>query len=181
MPEIFWFQDPLVLIHPKYLHRFFPSERLHLSARMNSIVRACAYIGITLTLIRRNPAWLLLPLVSLGFTASWMYRENPSIMKSKNKHNSTSKGNQQKDTDIDYLVSVILDGHPMENEIKRKKHKQKKSKKITEQKVPDHLFRDTDTIMQELQKERAEQTDSVGGRVPDTPNFARKLLGMDSR
>lgn len=181
MPEIFWFQDPLVLVHPKYLHRFFPSERLHLSARMNSIVRACTYIGITLVLIQRNPAWLLLPLVSLGFTASWMYRENPSIMKSKNKQSNKSRDNDKRDKDIDYLVSVILDGHQMENEIKRTKRKQRKSKKIPQHKVPDHLFRDTDTIMQELQKERAEQTDSVGGRVPDTPNFARKLLGMDSR
>ena len=34
-------------------------------------------------------------------------------------------------------------------------------------------------FMQDLQETRAIQTDSVSGRVPDTPNFARKLLGMD--
>jgi len=169
MPEMFWFNDPLILIHPKYLHRFFPNEKLHLSARMNSIVRACSYIGISLSLIQRNVAWLLLPLVSLAFTASWMYKENPSIMKN-------TKSVKKNDPDIEYLISVILKGHPMEHE--KRKRSSKKKKEINN-KLSKDLFRDTDTIMQELQEERAKQTDSVGGRVPDTPNFARKLLGMN--
>jgi hypothetical protein len=159
MPEKFWFQEPLVLIHPKYLHRFFPNERFHLNARMNSIVRACIYIGVSLALLQRNIAWLLLPLFSLGFTASWMYKENPSIIQI----NTKSKNDNP---DMDYLVSVILEGHPMVKTKKRSKPNK-------------NLFRDTDTVMQELQQERARQTDSVGGRIPDTPNFARKLLGMD--
>lgn len=169
MPETFWFNDPLILVHPKYLHRFFPNEKLHLSARMNSIVRACSYIGISLSLIQRNTAWLLLPLASLAFTASWMYKENPSIMKK-------TRSDKKNDPDIEYLVSVILNGHPMEHE-KRKRSKNKR--KAINDKLSKDMFRDTDTIMQELQEERAKQTDSVGGRVPDTPNFARKLLGMN--
>lgn len=169
MPETFWFNDPLVIIHPKYLHRFFPNEKLHLSARMNSIVRACSYIGISLSLIQRNVAWLLLPLVSLAFTASWMYKENPSLMKK-------TKSGKANDPDLDYLVSVILNGHPMEHETRKRSSKKKK---ILNEGLSKDLFRDTDTIMQELQEERAKQTDSVGGRVPDTPNFARKLLGMN--
>lgn len=169
MPEMFWFNDPLVIIHPKYLHRFFPNEKLHLSARMNSIVRACSYIGISLSLIQRNVAWLLLPLVSLTFTASWMYKENPSLMKK-------TKSGKANDPDLDYLVSVILNGHPMEHETPKRSSKKKK---ILNEGLSKDLFRDTDTIMQELQEERAKQTDSVGGRVPDTPNFARKLLGMN--
>ena len=169
MPEVFWFNDPLILIHPKYLHRFFPDEKLHLSARMNSIVRACSYIGISLSLVRQNIAWLLLPLISLAFTASWMYKENPSIMKK-------TKTLKKNDPDIDYLVSVILNGHPMDHE----KHKKSKKRRNTiSDKMSKDIFRDTDTIMQELQEERAKQTDSVGGDVPDTPNFARKLLGMN--
>lgn len=171
MPEIFWFKDPLILVHPKYIHRFFPSETLHLSARMNSIVRACFYIGISLALIQRNIAWLLLPLASLGFTASWMYRENPTLMK-------TKKRVMNGDPDIDYLVNVVLSGHPMDHELRGNSKKKRKNKKIIERRSKD-LFKDTDTIMQELQEERAKQTDSVGGRVPDTPNFARKLLGMN--
>lgn len=169
MPEKFWFQEPLVLVHPKYLHRFFPSEKFHVVARMNSIVRACLYIGITLTLIRRNVAWLLLPLFSLGFTASWMYTEDPNVIRMNHPKKT------QHDTDIEYLVSVILDGHPMEDHVNVKRKKNTSNTKS----VPNNLFRDTDSIMQELQEERAKQTDSVSGRVPDTPNFARKLLGMD--
>jgi hypothetical protein len=175
MPEKFWFQEPLVLIHPKYLHRFFPSEKLHLNARMNSIVRACVYIGITLTLLQRNVAWLLLPIFSLGFTASWMYKESPSTMKY-----ISSNEPKKEDPDVAYLVSVILDGHPMKNDTyKRRKRRSRSSTKNKD--LPKNLFRDTDSIMQDLQEERAKQTDAVSGRVPDTPNFARKLLGMDSR
>jgi hypothetical protein len=138
---------------------------------MNAIVRACSYIGITLALIQRNVAWLLLPLLSLGFTASWMYQENPSVMKQ-------NRARKKTDPDIDYLVSVILEGHPMSSEKYGDLKKKKKTKQILESRSK-NLFRDTDTIMQELQEERAKQTDSVGGRVPDTPNFARKLIGMN--
>jgi hypothetical protein len=170
MPEKFWFQEPLVLVNPKYLHRFFPSERLHLNARMNSIVRACLYIGLSLTLLQRNVAWLLLPLFSLGFTASWMYKEDPSSVQVQARDIRTTKS----DPDMDYLVSVILEGHPM-----TEKKKKKRKKYQRDMRTQRNLFRDTDTIMQEIQEERARQTDSVGGRVPDTPNFARKLVGMN--
>lgn len=171
MPEVFWFNDPLILLHPKYLHRFFPNEKLHLNARMNSIVRACSYIGVSLALIQRNVAWLILPLISFGFTASWMYRENPSVMKK-------NKIRKKIDPDIEYLVSVILEGHPMSSKKYGDLKKKKNKKQVLESRFK-NLFRDTDTIMQELQEERAKQSDSVGGRVPDTPNFARKLLGMN--
>lgn len=165
MPEKFWLEDPLVLLHPKYLHRFFPNETFHISSRMNAIVRASLYIGLTMTLLQRQISWLLLPLLSLAVTASWMYSENPNILrKEKSKH---------RDPDIDYLVSVIMDGHPMNHEKLRRKKKKPRNK------VSKNLFRDTDSIMQEMQETRAKQTDDVGGRVPDMPNFARKLLGMD--
>lgn len=165
MTEKFWLQDPMVLIHPKYLHRFFPSENFYLTARMNSIVRACIYIAITLSLIQQNIAWLLLPLFALGFTASWMYKENPQMILDKK---------TKQDPNLKYLVSVILDGHP----IKKRKNKKESGKK-SKADPPQDLFRNTDDIMQDLQKERAIQTDAVGGMIPDTPRFARNLLGMD--
>lgn len=182
MPEKFWVEDPLVLIHPKYLHRFFPTERFHIASRMNAIVRASVYIGVTMGMIQRQISWILLPIISLAVTASWMYRENPEIFKRKSSKNKKGEGftNKKEDSDLEYLVSVILDNYPMENQSKPKKHKRKHSVKPTK-KMRKNLFRDTDEIMQELQTERAIQTDSVAGRIPDTPNFARKLLGMDSR
>lgn len=170
MPEAFWLEDPLVLLHPKYLHRFFPTEKFHTASRMNSIVRASFYISISMILIQRQISWLLLPLLSLGITASWMYNENPNIGKK-----SKDQSNLKKDSDVDYLVSVILDGHPMDKTKKRKHSRAKKTSKG----ISRDLFRDTDDIMQEMQEIRARDTDAVGGRVPDTPNFARKLLGMN--
>ena len=166
MPEAFWFEDPLILVHPKYIHRFFPSERFHLAARMNAIVRCCLYIGIFMAMIRQQNAWLLLPIVSLGITASWMYKSNPEAFSVKKKGKKTNK-------DMEYLASVIIEGHPMKDIPKSKKKKMKKDTRT------ENMFRSTDEVMQDLQEARAIQTDSVSGRVPDTPNFARKLLGMD--
>ena len=168
MPETFWFEEPLILVHPKYIHRFFPSERFHLAARMNAIVRCCLYIGVFMAMVRQQNAWLLLPVVSLGVTASWMYKIKPEMF-------TVKKGNHKKgkDKDMEYLASVILDGHPMKNVPKPKKKKVKKDLRT------ENMFRSTDDIMQDLQETRAKQTDNVSGSVPDTPNFARKLLGMD--
>lgn len=161
MPEVFWTLDPLILVHPKYLHRFFPSENLHMAARMNAIMRCSLYIAFALMVIRKEIVWGFIPIMMGGITASWMYREKPGLFQK-----------QKTDPDLQYLVSAILDGHPM-----KQRNVSKSSSSVA---MDTKVFKDTDENMQEMQLLRARQTDSVSGGIPDTPNFARKLLQMDN-
>lgn len=192
MPESFWAQDPLILIHPKYLHRFFPSDKLHTAARMNAVVRCSIYIAIILTIFRKEIVWLIIPVITAGITSSWMYKENPELFKDDlfNKQNineqneiNINPSKERKDPDIQYLAYEIIneDIHKYPERAlkykKREKEKQNRRNTIADKR----LFQDMDTSIQQHQKERAEIIGSVAGGIPDAPNFGRKMIEMDMR
>ena len=108
MPEEFWATNPLVLIHPKYLHRFFPSDRLHIAARMNAVMRCALYISILISTIRKEPIWMLIPLITAGVTASWMYHEDPHIF-SKSSRNHHVHYHDRDDDDEDRGTKPIVE------------------------------------------------------------------------
>ena len=204
MPEVFWATNPLVLIHPKYLHRFFPSDRLHTAARMNAVMRCALYISILISTIRKEPIWLIIPLITAGVTASWMYHEDPHIFsKSLQYHDDDDDGKNiivedlyssyngkkvtnrtNKDEDIEALVSEIITNqiHKYPKKDLRRKHEKEKNSRFVGKYSPDpRLFQDMDTSIQQMQRERAIVTSSVAGGIPDTPKFSRKMMKMDEK
>lgn len=184
MSETFWAKDPLVLINPKYLHRFFPSENHTTEERMNSVMRLSVYMGLALSLVRQSMTWMLLPVVSGILTAGWMYNENPGLMMEDINKNDKRSRNKY----LSILAQEIVNGNV--KRVSRLHHggvsqhssKSKSKKRHVSWETPDlknRLYEDVDTIMQKTQRERAELTDSVSGGVANAPRFARKMLERD--
>lgn len=109
MPEEFWATNPLVLIHPKYLHRFFPSDRLHTAARMNAVMRCALYISILISSIRKEPIWLLIPLITAGVTASWMYHEDPNIFTKSSQYQYRHNDDGETDSEDESKNTIVED------------------------------------------------------------------------
>jgi len=209
MPEEFWAKNPLVLIHPKYLHRFFPSDRLHTAARMNAVMRCALYISILISTIRKEPIWMLIPLITAGVTSSWMYHEDPHIFTRSNRNNNDDddgdgiiedlfshyneiKGSSKSYKNIDHDIQALADEiitkqiHKYPKKDLRKKNDRLKSASTDPRFIgkysPDlRLFQDMDTSIQQMQRERAIVTSSVSGGIPDTPKFSRKMMKMDEK
>lgn len=196
MPEEFWATNPFVLFHPKYLHRFFPSDRLHTAARMNAVMRCALYISILISTIRKEPIWMLIPVITAGVTASWMYHEDPHIFSKQSRGNknddeediySSYNGKQtstNKDEDLEALVNEIISKqiHKYPKKDLRRKQERLKDSRLLGKYSPDpRLFQDMDTSIQRMQQERAIVSNSVAGGIPDTTKFSRKMMKMDER
>lgn len=200
MPEEFWAVNPLILFHPKYLHRFFPSDRLHTAARMNAVMRCSLYISILISTIRKEPIWLLIPIITAGVTASWMYHEDPKIFNStKTKDNETDleryRSVDDKNEDTDEITISSNSKNIMDTDLKilateiitkeihkypKKDLRRKNQKHHVGQYSPDpRLFQDMDTSIQQMQRDRAIVTSSVSGGIPDTTKFSRNMMKMD--
>ena len=186
MSETFWAKDPLVLINPKYLHRFFPSENHTTEERMNSVMRLSVYMGLALSLVRQSMTWMLLPVVSGILTAGWMYNENPGLMM----EDVSKDDKRSRNKYLSILAQEIVNGnvkrvsrlHRGEDSRRSSTSKSKSNKRHVSWETPDlknRLYEDVDTIMQKTQRERAELTDSVAGGVANAPRFARKMLERD--
>ena len=174
MTELCWIKEPLVLLNPKFLHRFFPAEHYTTPEKVNSLMRASAYIGILLSMFRQSITWLLLPVAMGIVTAGWLYHEYPEKERPRNQYLQT-------------LANEIVSGNV--KKYGRKLHKTRDSKHKSsassssgsgfQKNYQANLYEDIDTIMQKTQKERAELTDSIAGGVANAPRFARKMLERD--
>ena len=182
--EVFWSNNPLVLVNPMYLHRFFPSEYLNTEARMNSIMRLSIYIGIALSMVRQSMTWMLLPVVSGLFTLSWMYRENPRATEFNMGDNSSYSNNKYKK----YLVKEIVSGnvteytkqqHTKSNKKKGKHNNHRDDNNWIDTNVTSRIYEDVDTIMQKTQEERAKLTDKYSKGIANSTKFARKMMKLD--
>jgi hypothetical protein len=69
--ETFWLKDPLVLINPLYLHRFFPTDTLTDAEKMNAVMRASIYISIALVLYTGDWKWLFVIVITGLITAGY--------------------------------------------------------------------------------------------------------------
>jgi len=183
--ETFWAKDPLVLINPKYLHRFFPAETHTTEERMNAVMRLSVYMGLALALVRQSMTWMLLPVVSGVLTAGWMYNENPGLMM----EDISKDDKRSRNKYLQALAKEIVSGNvkragKLHQSGKGKDHYSSRAskKRHVSWETPDlknRLYEDVDTIMQKTQRERAELTDSVAGGVANAPRFARKMLERD--
>lgn len=92
MVQKFWFEDPSVLINMSYLSSFFPTPKMNLIEKLNSLMRLTIYLGVILMLIRRNYLYLYIPIITAGFTIGAYYYDEEIIQKEKNIKKSISEG-----------------------------------------------------------------------------------------
>jgi hypothetical protein len=184
--EQFWLQDPMVLINPLYLHRFFPTESLNNPEKMNAIMRATIYISIALVLYTGDWRWLFLIILSAMITAGyaanslegfrdWIRVHTSSntmeILKTPNLPNHLEMENPY----MDYLVKELVK-HPGRSHKHSSHKKQHLSTKESSSGKEGLLYQDINDVYQKTQSQR-----SFAGTpgVNDQSEFAR-YLGYDS-
>jgi hypothetical protein len=64
----FWLHNIRILIDTDKLNEFIPTKDLELNRKLNSIVRFCLYLGIILTVLKRNYLYLYIFVFSLILT-----------------------------------------------------------------------------------------------------------------
>ena len=66
--DIFWFEDPKILINQERLSEFFPTDKMTLNEKLNAITRMSIYVGLVLLFLYQNSVYLLIPIFTMGFT-----------------------------------------------------------------------------------------------------------------
>jgi hypothetical protein len=66
--DLFWLNNPKILIDPKRLNEFFPHPSMTRVEQLNSIVRFSLYLGLLLTVIKMNLNYLFIFFVGLIIT-----------------------------------------------------------------------------------------------------------------
>jgi hypothetical protein len=77
-----WFKNFSVLL--KYPNEFFPNEKMSKTRRLNSLVRAAMYIGVILTVLKRDTLYLYIPILMMVVTYL-MYEYEPTKHSKKEK------------------------------------------------------------------------------------------------
>jgi hypothetical protein len=63
------------------------------------VMRCALYISILISTVRKEPIWMLIPLITAGVTSSWMYHEDPHIF-SKSVYNSKNEDDDDEEGGI---------------------------------------------------------------------------------
>jgi hypothetical protein len=179
--EIFWLKDPLILINPLYLHRFFPSERLSDIEKMNAIMRASIYISIALVLYTGDWKWLfviiLTGLITAGYSANslegfrdWIRLDTSSSIKTQ-----WPDPMKEENPYMDYLVNEIMK-HPGRHRNSNSNLKLKLKSGSNQIQNEEILYKDINDVFQKTQSQRS-FAGSPG--VNDQSQFAR-FLGYNS-
>jgi hypothetical protein len=164
--EIFWLKDPLILVNPIYVFRFFPTNSLTDPEKMNAIMRASLYISLALVLYTSDWKWLLIivltGIITAGYSASSLegFRDWVRVSTS----GSASASGSAENPYVDYLVSEML---------KRKETRRRNINKINE-----FLYQDINDVYQKTQSQRS-FAGTPGESLNDQTGFA-KFLGYDS-
>jgi hypothetical protein len=79
--DLFWFQDPAILIAKDRLIEFVPTPDMTLEERMNAIARLSIYSGVLLTIIYKNVNMIYITLITLTLLYI-IYEHFPGLMKS---------------------------------------------------------------------------------------------------
>ena len=65
-----WFQNYRVLL--KYPNEFFPDVKMSTERRLNALVRASLYIGVLMTVLKRDTLYLYIPIL-MGVVSFFIY------------------------------------------------------------------------------------------------------------
>lgn len=66
MIDTIWFKNFGVLL--KYPNEFFPDEKMSKARRLNALVRASIYVGLILTILKRDTLYLYIPILMMIIT-----------------------------------------------------------------------------------------------------------------
>jgi hypothetical protein len=74
--EPFWYDDFTVLYKTEYLPRFFPSNEMSMSEKLNACVRFTFYFAVLMFLYKGSSSTLYLPILALGITY-YIWQQQP--------------------------------------------------------------------------------------------------------
>lgn len=173
--EIFWLKDPLILVNPIYVFRFFPTNSLTDPEKMNAIMRASLYISLALVLYTSDWKWLLIivltGIITAGYSASSLegFRDWVRVSTSGSSSVSASASASAENPYVDYLVSEML---------KRKEIRRRGGSRKNIDKTNEFLYQDINDVYQKTQSQRS-FAGTPGESLNDQTGFA-KFLGYDS-
>jgi len=66
--DLFWYQDPKILIRQTRLIEFFPHDEMTLYEKLNAMVRFALYFALLIFVLKRNKNMMLFPIFVAGLT-----------------------------------------------------------------------------------------------------------------
>ena len=71
--EKYWFEDLNILLDTNRLDEFYPTNCMNYKTKVNSLVRGSIYIGIILSVLKKNYLLLYIPLITMLMTLVLYY------------------------------------------------------------------------------------------------------------
>ena len=128
--NIFWGENPSVLLDKQKLFKFFPTSSMTVAEKLNSITRLAIYTCCILTIYSGKTIYLISLIVILLVIYLFYFQDKKKLIKNKNIGILLKKPKPQKNP---FGNTLILQGAKIEN---------KKIKKI----IPNKIFRDINNL-----------------------------------
>lgn len=119
MSDLFWYEDPMILINKNRLTEFFPHDEMTLYEKLNAIVRFSIYFALLVFVFKRIRKFIFFPLFVSGITL-YLYKINysPDDTKCFFKSSRSKQEECQPPTDQNPFMNVLISdytGNPTRN------------------------------------------------------------------
>lgn len=183
--DLFWYEDPSILIATNRLDEFFPSKVMTIEEQLNATVRLLAYISIILISYSGNINYIYILIAALIMTyLIYVNSDNDSLDKVK-KEDFVSNYNREKNyvlpTIDNPFMNVQFDDYiknPNREAIsKLNNYKNPKLDELVEQKFNYNLYKDVSDIFDRNNSQRQFYTMPVTTIPNEQTTFAKWLYG----
>jgi len=142
--DLFWLNNPKILIDPKRFNEFFPHPNMTKVEQLNAVVRFTIYLAIVLTMLKLDINYMFIAFI--GFIITFLiYHNNSDLKSSENLEKYEVYKNKSKDSEQKIYVKPSYDNpfmNPTLLDIKNNPEREAYSKKS---------FIDNDEIKQEIE------------------------------
>ena len=180
----FWSEDIRILFNGKNYTQFFPDSDYSVVKNLNSIVRLTIYIGILLSLLKKNPKYIIIPFITMIITY-FIYNSHPHKNKLfnqenlhvvKEEHLEKEEECQQPTTNNPVMNYNQITDTPTKNKsckvFLENDEKSIKTRKVINDKFNEKLYRDVTDLYGRRNSQREFYTVAYD-HVPDQSSFAK--------